>query len=98
MTEYDYQQLDEVIHSRIRLAIMAVLVSVAEADFVFLRENVNTTDGNLSIHLKKLEEVGYISSKKEFVERKPISTYQITQKGRQAFEMYIEHLERMLGR
>jgi DNA-binding HxlR family transcriptional regulator len=98
MTDYDYQQLDEVIHSRIRLAIMAVLVSVEEVDFVFLRAKVNTTDGNLSIHLKKLEEVGYIASKKEFVERKPLSTYQITQKGRQAFEMYVERLERMIGK
>jgi DNA-binding MarR family transcriptional regulator len=96
MTDYDYQQLDEIIHSRIRLAIMAVLVSVDEAEFTFLREKINTTDGNLSIHLKKLEEAGYVRGKKEFIKRKPLSTYSITEKGREAFQMYVERLERML--
>ena len=51
MKEFDYHQLDDVIHSRIRLAIMSVLISVDEADFIFLREKVRTTDGNLSTHL-----------------------------------------------
>jgi DNA-binding MarR family transcriptional regulator len=98
MPEFDYQQLDEVIHSRIRLAIMAVLVSVDEAEFTFLRDNVKATDGNLSIHLKKLEEAGYIAVTKQFVAKKPVTTYKLTRKGRKAFETYIDRLEIMIKR
>ena len=96
MAEFDYQQLDEIIHSRIRLAVMAVLVSVETADFTFLREKVGATDGNLSIHLRKLEEAGYISVDKRFADRKPVSSYKLTTKGRKAFEIYIERLEKLI--
>ncbi len=75
MENFDHQQLDEIIHSRIRLAIMAVLVTIDEAEFNFLKEKVNATDGNLSTHLKKLEEAGYIAVQKSFENRKPISRY-----------------------
>lgn len=75
---------------------MAVLVSVEEADFTFLREKVNATDGNLSVHLRKLEEAGYITVKKNFIERKPVSRYKITAKGHRAFEAYIQNLENLL--
>ncbi len=90
---YDYQQIDDVIHSRIRTSIMAVLVSVEEAEFNYLKEKVNATDGNLSVHLKKLEDAGYVSVKKIFVDRKPVSKYKITNKGYKAFENYIRMLE-----
>ena len=96
MSEFDYQQIDEIIHSRIRLAIMAVLISAGEADFNFLKEKVNATDGNLSIHLKKLEEAGYLRVKKEFMERKPHSLYSLTKKGISAFESYVNQLEKMI--
>jgi len=96
MAEFDYQQLDEIIHSRIRLAVMAVLVSVETADFTFLREKVGATDGNLSVHLRKLEEAGYISVDKRFADRKPVSSYKLTTKGRKAFEIYIERLEKLI--
>jgi DNA-binding MarR family transcriptional regulator len=96
MTDFNYQQLDEIIHSRIRLAIIAVLVTVDEAEFTFLREKVNATDGNLSTHLKKLEENGYVAVSKSFENRKPISRYMLTKRGRNAFEMYINHLENMI--
>ncbi|MGE5400198.1 MAG: winged helix-turn-helix domain-containing protein [Ignavibacteriales bacterium] len=96
MSDFDYQQLDDVIHSRIRLAIVAVLISVDEADFNFLKEKVNATDGNLSVHLRKLEEAGYILVKKEFVDRKPKTIYTLSKKGIKAFEIYIERLEKML--
>jgi DNA-binding MarR family transcriptional regulator len=96
MTQFDYTQLDDVIHARIRLAAMSVLIAVEEADFIFLREKVNATDGNLSIHLKKLKEAGYITVKKTFVDLKPQSTYRISTKGRQAFEKYIEKLEQLI--
>jgi DNA-binding MarR family transcriptional regulator len=96
MSDFDYQQIDDIIHSRIRTAIMAVLVSVEEAEFTFLKEKVNATDGNLSIHLKKLEEAGYISVSKKFVDRKPVSRYRITKKGHKAFENYINTLENII--
>ncbi len=96
MNEFDYQQLDEIIHSRIRLAVMAVLISVDEAEFIFLREKVNATDGNLSTHLKKLEDGGYVAVNKSFENRKPITRYLLTSKGRKAFEIYVERLEKMI--
>lgn len=96
MNLYDYQQIDDVIHSRIRTSIMAVLVSVEEAEFNFLKEKVNATDGNLSVHLKKLEDAGYVSVKKIFIERKPVSKYKITNKGYKAFENYIKNLENIV--
>ena len=98
MKDFDYQQLNEIIHSRIRLAIMSVLISVDEAEFRFLKEKVNTTDGNLSVHLKKLEEAGYTKVKKEFINRKPVSSYQLTEKGKDAFELYIKKLETMISK
>ena len=96
MKDFDYQQLNDIIHSRIRLAIMSVLISLEEAEFKFLKEKVNTTDGNLSVHLKKLEEAGYIEVKKEFIDRKPVSTYSMLEKGRTAFELYVEKLESLI--
>ncbi|MDP4198514.1 MAG: transcriptional regulator [Bacteroidota bacterium] len=96
MRDFDYQQLDDLIHSRIRLAVVSVLVSVDEAEFTFLREKVHATDGNLSIHLKKLEEANYISVTKQFVDKKPQTTYKLTRKGRKAFEEYVDRLEKMV--
>lgn len=96
MSDFNYLNIDDVIHSRIRTAIMAVLVTVEEADFNFLKEKVNATDGNLSVHLKKLEDAGYIKVKKMFIERKPVSRYNITAKGHRAFEDYINTLESII--
>jgi DNA-binding HxlR family transcriptional regulator len=96
MNEFDYQQLDDLIHSRIRLAVIALLITVEEAEFVYLKDKVNATDGNLSVHLKKLEDAGYISVKKEFVNRKPKTMYAITKTGRKAFEAYLDRLEKMI--
>ncbi|SRR5581483_9801282 len=93
---FDYRELDEVIHSRIRLAIMAVLISVDEAEFTFLREKTGATDGNLSIHLRKLEEAGYIGVTKQFVAKKPVSSYRLTKKGKKAFSDYVERLGSMV--
>lgn len=93
MPDFDYTQIDDIIHSRIRTAIMAVLISVDEADFNYLKEKVNATDGNLSVHLKKLEDAGYVLVKKFFAERKPVSKYKISSKGYKAFDNYIKNLE-----
>ena len=97
-SEFDYKQLDDIIHSRIRLAIISVLISVEEADFNFIKQNVNATDGNLSVHLKKIETAEYISVEKLFVDRKPLTKYKLTKKGKEAFKKYVERLEKMLGR
>jgi len=97
MRDFDYQKLDELIHSRIRLAIMAVLIAVDDAEFIFLREKIGATDGNLSIHLKKLEDAGYVSVTKQFVAKKPVTSYKLTRKGRKAFEKYLDNLEKMVA-
>jgi len=96
MKNFDYHQLNDIIHSRIRLAIISVLVTVDEAEFNFLKEKIKTTDGNLSVHLRKLEEAQYITVKKEFVGRKPVSSYSLTNKGRTAFETYVDNLEKLI--
>jgi DNA-binding HxlR family transcriptional regulator len=96
VNDFDYQLLDEIIHSRIRLAIMSVLISTDEADFNFIKEKINATDGNLSVHLKKLEDAEYLSVKKEFLDKKPHSIYKLTKKGKTAFEKYIEQLEKLI--
>ena len=75
---------------------MAVLVSVDEAEFTFIRDKINATDGNLSVHIRKLEEHDYISVKKEFIDRKPVTRYKITETGRKAFEDYIKQLESII--
>lgn len=96
MSEFDYQKLDEVIHSRIRLAVMAILGSVDDAEFTYLRDKVNATDGNLGTHLRKLEDAGYVAVKKSFVDRKPVSRYRLTATGREAFRRYVDRMEAML--
>lgn len=96
MSTFDYQQLDDVIHSRIRLAVMAILGSVEEAEFTYLRDRTGATDGNLGAHLRKLEDAGYVDAAKEFVERKPVTRYSLTSKGREAFRRYVDRLERIL--
>lgn len=96
MAGFDYQQLDELIHSRIRLSVMAILAGVSDAEFTYLRDETGATDGNLGAHLRKLEEAGYLSVQKAFEDRKPISRYALTTKGRKAFEAYLDRLERLL--
>ena len=97
MAEFDYKRLDEVIHSRIRLGIMSLLYSYVDAEFTFIRDKIETTDGNASVHLKKLEEAGYVSVTKSFVNRKPRSEYRLTRKGRGAFERYVRELEHLIN-
>ncbi|MFC2133077.1 winged helix-turn-helix domain-containing protein [Bacteroidota bacterium] len=96
MSEFDYKQINDLIHSRIRLAIMSILITVDEIDFTSLKKLVKTTDGNLSVHLKKLEAAGYVSVRKEFLDRKPVTSYSLSKVGNKAFEMYINQLESMI--
>ena len=94
--EFDYRELDEIIHSRPRLGIMSILATAQQAEFTQLRERLELTDGNLSTHLKRLEDAGYIKSKKSFVDRKPKSSYVLSAKGRKAFGIYLDQIERLI--
>ena len=96
MNEFDYQQIDDLIHSRIRLAVMAALAAMGPASFSLIKEKVGATDGNLSVHMRKLEEAQYISVEKSFIDRKPVSIYQLTAAGKAALKTYIEYLENLL--
>lgn len=89
---FDYRELDAVIHSRPRLAIFTALVGVEEADFNYLKRHIGLTDGTLSVHLRRLEDAGYIAINKAFVNRKPRTSCSLTLRGRDAFEAYIEQL------
>jgi len=93
MTADRFESLDPIIHSQIRLAVLSILISVKRADFNYLKRETGTTDGNLSTHLTKLEEVGYILVKKSFQGRKPLTTCSLTEKGRAAFTRYLKALE-----
>ena len=90
------ESLDETIHQKVRLGIMSALMAREQADFRFLKDTLNVTDGNLSIHLSKLEDAGYIVSAKEFVRKKPHTTYAPTEAGRTAFHAYLAALERIV--
>lgn len=96
MNTYDYRQFDPLVHSRIRLSVLAILVSVDDAEFTCLRDQVRATDGNLGAHLRKLENGGYVQVTKHFANRKPHTRYRVTQAGRDAFRKYVDNLERLL--
>ena len=88
--------IDEVIHQKVRLGIMSGLMARGAADFRVLKETLSVTAGNLSIHLSKLEDAGYVVSAKEFVRKKPHTTYAPTEAGRTAFHAYLTSLERIV--
>lgn len=90
------RELDPLLHSQLRLAIVSILLSVEEADFVYLKEQTGATAGNLSVQLDKLATAGYIETTKEFVGKKTRTTCQITDRGRVAFEQYVEALKEYL--
>jgi DNA-binding transcriptional ArsR family regulator len=96
MTDFDHSAIDELLQSRVRLAIVAFLASAGQADFSVLRDAIKTTDGNASVHLRKLEDAGYVAMDKRFVDRKPQTTYALTGRGRKALLDYVAHLERLL--
>ena len=98
MTDFDHSAIDDVLQGRVRLAIVAFLAGAGCTDFTTIRDATKTTDGNASVHLRKLEEAGYVSMEKKFVGRKPQTTYTLTNKGRQALLDYVTHLEALLPR
>ncbi|HWR00745.1 MAG TPA: transcriptional regulator [Chlorobaculum sp.] len=91
--DYNHQLLDKIIHARIRFAALAYLLSVREASFVELRDSIKATDGNLSIHLRKLEAAGYVECIKSFESRKPLTSYRVTETGRDAFVRHRRHFD-----
>jgi DNA-binding transcriptional ArsR family regulator len=86
-------ELDPVLHERGRLAIVSVLAAVESLTFTELRDHLSMTDGNLSVHLQKLEEKGYVAIDKQFVGRRPQTTCKLTRAGQKAFTRYLDHLE-----
>jgi len=94
--EFNHRELNKVIHSRVRLGIVAALVSENEVDFTFLKDKLGLSDGNLSANMSKLEEAGFVKVRKFFVEKKPKTVYQITPAGRKAFKEYVENIEKII--
>jgi DNA-binding MarR family transcriptional regulator len=92
---FDHSGLDDVIHGRIRLGAVAYLASVESALFTELRDKVGATDGNLSAHLGKLEEAGYVSVRKSFSGRKPQTRLALTHRGRQAWNNWLDRIEKL---
>ncbi len=91
------KELHPLLHSQLRLAIMSILMSVEEADFVYLKEKTESTAGNLSVQIDKLSSAGYISVEKGTSGKRPRTTCSITQEGRKAFEEYVDALRTYLN-
>jgi|SRR5579862_1502141 len=89
--------LNPVIHGKLRLALLSLLTTVEEAEFIWLRERTGSTDGNLGAQLAKLEEAGYVAVDKKFVQRKPQTLYRMTDAGRAALAEYVQALKQLLG-
>jgi DNA-binding PadR family transcriptional regulator len=90
-------ELNPVIHGKLRLALLSLLSGVEEAEFTWLRVKTGSTDGNLGAQLHKLEEAGYVTVEKKFVQRKPQTLYRMTETGRKALGEYVQALKQLLG-
>ena len=91
-----FKDLDPILHSQLRLAVMSLLISVKEAEFTFLKEKTNSTAGNLSVQIQKLKEAGYIEVIKQFKDNYPQTICKITSTGIKAFEEYVKNLQTYL--
>jgi DNA-binding transcriptional ArsR family regulator len=92
-----FKDLDPILHSQLRLAVMSLLISVKEAEFTFIKEKTNSTAGNLSVQINKLKEAGYIEVIKQFKDNYPQTICKITPEGVAAFEEYVRNLQSYLG-
>lgn len=92
-----FQPLDPLLHSELRLAVVSLLISVEEAEFPYIKEQTGATAGNLSVQLDKLSTAGYIDVEKTFKGKKPCTLCRMTDKGRKAFEAYVEALKSYLN-
>jgi DNA-binding transcriptional ArsR family regulator len=93
----EFKELDPILHSQLRLAVVSLLISVKEAEFTFIKEKTNATAGNLSVQINKLKEAGYIEVAKQFKDNYPQTTCKITPVGVKAFEEYVKNLQSYLG-
>lgn len=93
-----FKDLDPILHSQLRLAVMSLLISVKEAEFTFLKEKTNATAGNLSVQIQKLKEAGYIDVIKQFKDNYPQTICKITTPGVKAFEEYVKNLQTYLSK
>lgn len=91
------KELNTLLHSQLRLAVMSILMNVEEADFVYLKEKTESTAGNLSVQIEKLTNAGYITAEKGFVGKKTRTVCKITELGRAAFEEYVDALREYLN-
>jgi DNA-binding MarR family transcriptional regulator len=94
---FDIEQIDDVIHGRVRLGVMAYLAASDVAEFNELKARLGATDGTLSVHLRKLEEAGYIAIEKTFRDRRPLTRAKLTAEGRKAFKRYLDALGKLTG-
>jgi DNA-binding MarR family transcriptional regulator len=92
----DIPDLDRLIHERIRLGIVSALAANSSLTFIDLKKLLRTTDGNLSVHARKLEDAGYVACSKSFEGRMPKTEYALTQSGRKALEKYLNHMEALI--
>ncbi|MEI7736267.1 MAG: transcriptional regulator [Ferruginibacter sp.] len=88
-----FKELDPILHSQLRLAVVSLLISVKEAEFTFLKEKTNSTAGNLSVQINKLKDAGYIEVTKQFSNNYPQTICKITPAGIDAFELYVKALQ-----
>jgi DNA-binding HxlR family transcriptional regulator len=91
-------EIDRMIHERLRLGIISALAAKQSLTFIELKHTVKTSDGNLSVHARKLEDAGYISCSKTFEGRVPKTEYSLTVAGRRALQRYLDHMEALIGR
>ena len=88
--------LDKIIHERMRLGIISALAANKKLSFTDLKNLLKTTDGNISVHARKLEEAGYVTCEKSFKSRMPLTEYKITRDGKKALERYLDHMEALI--
>lgn len=91
------ESLDKIIHERMRLGIISALAANEKLSFSDLKNLLNTTDGNISVHARKLEDAGYVTCEKSFKGRTPLTEYAITADGRAALEKYLNHMEALIA-
>ncbi len=91
-----FNDLNPLLHSQLRLAIMSLLISVEKADYKFIKEKTEASSGNISVQIGKLEEAGYLEVTKTFKNKRPNTSYTITQKGVKAFEEYVNNIQQYL--
>lgn len=94
--DFDIGDIDEVIHGRVRLGVMAYLSGSDTADFNELKARLDVTDGNLSVHLRKLEDAGFVEVLKSFQGRRPLTRARLTDHGRKAFVAYLDAMARLV--